>query len=303
VGEVGEVKGVGEVEGAMDSDSGNTPDAATSHQPRSTLSLDEALERCENMMRVRPCVMQDRTNGVVGCAWVVRRHVLSKVRLFAHSYLGGGDALMLNLWLGASLPQRGRPAPPLPIASEHPLQRYLFDPSGPFAKPLQTYRKRLHHHLQLPLQCAYLPCTLLHLYHGELASRRTEKERFQLWQQRRFQSVKHVRTGEAGRYEVHRAPSVTSATLSPSAPSAVVFQWTPDFRTTGINTDALATFERSHSVREKALLRMAKVRRCMEALRTQVAEVVTVERRSGAQEAAAHLELSAMMRGCLAAFG
>lgn len=303
-----------------------TPDTTTPESPNApptpptSLSHDEALERCETMMRLRPSVMRDRNQGVVGCAWVVRRHVLSKVALFSHTYLGGGETLMLNLWLGMPLPQRGRPLPPFPVGSNHPLQRYLFDPNGSFAKPLQLYRKRLHNHLNLPLQCAFLPCTLLHLYHGELASKRTEHERFQLWQQRRFHTGRHVRSGNTEALAVYTQPSATdtdtatvtatnttattaTATTAPHMPSGLVFQWTPEFRSTGINTDALATFERSHTVREKALLRMAKMHRCMEALRAHVAEVVTVEHRSGEQEAAAHRELSEMMQGCLAAFG
>lgn len=243
----------------------------------SSLSLEDAVERCERMMRLRKSVMRNPQDGVVGGAWVVRKHVVTKVPLFAHTYMGGGDALMLNLWLGAvsTIPHR------LPVHASNELQKYYFHPNSTFARPLQRYRKKLSYNLQLPLHCTYIPCTLLHLYHGELASKRTHAERYQLWKQRRFHAGRDV---------------VASSTHTG------IFEWTESFRSSGINTDLQSSLERSHSVREKALLRMAKVHRCMDSLREQIRDVVSVDRTAAVQEATAHQELSNMMRKCLEAF-
>lgn len=241
------------------------------------LPLDDALDRCEQMMRVRPGVLRSRGDGVVGSAWVVRRHVLSQVPLFRDTVVGGGDALLLNTWFGASSSApRG-----LPVCGGSDLQQYYFHPTSTYARALGRHCKRLRHNLQLPLRCAFLPITLMHLYHGELASKRTHDERHQLLKLRRFQ---------LGR-DLVAHPDVSG-----------LVRWSDRFRATGINADMIATFERSHTVREKALLRMAKVRRCMDTLKAQVADVVHSEKAMATQEGSAHAELSQMMRQCLQAF-
>jgi hypothetical protein len=241
------------------------------------LSLDDACDRCERMMRVRPSVLRDRQNGVVGCAWVVRRHILTQVPLFAEAVTGGGEALMLNMWLGAvSTSPHG-----LPVCGHHDQQKYYFSPTSTFARAIRRHHKRLARNVQLPLHGASLPLTLVHLYHGELATKRTHNERFHLLRQRRFQCSRDL-------------------IAHPSVPG--LLRWSDALRASGINSDLRSTFERSHSVREKALLRMAKVRRCMDTLKAQVTAVVSTEKVLATQEGSAHAELSHVMRKCLRAF-
>ena len=244
-------------------------DAQDNHTPP-TLDYDDAVDRCEQMLRLRPCIMRDRTNGVTGGAWVARKCTLDAVPFFAQTYIGGGDDLTLNLL------QNGADVRTFPVLND--MQRWYLQT---YAKPLQRYRKRLQMRAQLPMRCAYLPCTLLHLYHGELATKKTHLERHHLLLHRRFHPSHHVR---------------------PHHEHTGLYEWTDAFRETGINAELRTSLERSHSAREKVLLKLAKMHKCMDEVRQHVHGAVQLDTACSAQVASAHAELSAMMRACLAAF-
>lgn len=244
----------------------------------STLSYEDAYDRCQAMLRVQPGAARAGGRGVHGCALVMRKHVLDTLGLFRHTYTGDGEATLLNLCLGAT-PGHAN-APPV-LAADTSSQRALFGPRSTYAKYVLRHH-RMHKRLfKGPAQIGHLPCPLVHLYHGELATKATAAERHALLVQRDFNPQRH--------------------TVSVAETTELV-EWSDAFRATGINAALRASFERSHSVREKALLRCAKVRHCMAELQTQVHALVHDDTRAASTEASAHNELAAMMQACLQAF-
>lgn len=237
------------------------------------LSPDEAICKCEKMARVRPAIMMDH-KGVTGCVWVARASVIRSCGFFQHSYIGGGHGVLLNLLQGATH------ARALPVSDNH-LQRYYFQERGPFARNLMRYRKKWQMHTSLPARLACLPCTLLHLHHGELEKRTTHIERFRFLHTKQFNATRHVCAN----------PEVSG-----------LLMWSQAFRTTGVNHEMLQSFERSQTVRDKVLLRMERTRRCMNTIKTQVASLQHTQVEKEQTDDRSHHALHVLLKECLRAF-
>jgi hypothetical protein len=217
--------------------------------------------------------------GVTGTAWVARRSLITKLRFFEHAVVGGGDDLQLNLWLGAT-DRRSLPA------IQNPQQHWYFgegrDPQqAGLRRALQRYRKRLRALVPPPAKCAYLPCTLVHLYHGELATKQTAVERYGHLLHRGFRASVHLR---------------------PHPQHPELLAWADDFRDASLQKDLVQSLERSQSVREQTLLKLAKLQRCLREAHQNVRGVLQLQAGTGAREQGACQELAGAMRACLAAF-
>jgi hypothetical protein len=260
------------------------PTDASDATPR--LSLVEAVTRCRGLARVRGGVMANggrRTTtgvlaGVTGCAWVGRRATVTKMRFMGHVVAGGGSDVQLNLWLGATNRRS--------LVVTHEQQRWYFgegrEPEhAGLRRVLGRYRKRLHATVPPPAKCAHLPCTLVHLYHGELATKRTALERHYHLLHRGFQITTHLR----------------SHLVYPD-----ILEWTDAFRDTGVHADLRASFERSQSVREQVLRKLAKMQRCLTEVHQNVHGMLQLESGAAVHDRTTHHELHGAMRACLKAF-
>ena len=262
------------------------PDAPPPDAPPTDLAT--AVARCQTLARVRKSVMASggqrhattgSVRGVTGTAWVARRSLITKLRFFEHAVVGGGDDLQLNLWLGAT-DRRSLPA------IQNPQQHWYFgegrDPQqAGLRRALQRYRKRLRALVPPPAKCAYLPCTLVHLYHGELATKQTAVERYGHLLHRGFRASVHLRP-------------------HPQYPELLA--WADDFRDASLQKDLVQSLERSQSVREQTLLKLAKLQRCLREAHQNVRGVLQLQAGTGAREQGACQELAGAMRACLAAF-
>ena len=240
-------------------------------------SDEEAIRKCERMARVRPSIMMDR-QGVAGYMWVARARAIQSCGFFQHSYIGGGHGLLLNLLQGATH-TRATPVA-LPVV-DNPLQRYYFQERGPFARNLMRYRKKWQMHTSLPARLACLPCTLMHLHHGELEKRTTHIERFQFLHTKQFNATRHVCAN----------PEVSG-----------LLMWSQAFRATGVNQEMQQSFERSQTVRDMVLLRMERTRRCMNTIRTQVASLQNTRVEKEQTDDRSHHALHLLLKECLRAF-
>ena len=250
--------------------------------------LTSAVAKCQTLARVRKSVMANggqrhattgSVRGVTGTAWVARRSLITKLRFFEHAVVGGGDDLQLNLWLGAT-DRRSLPA------VVNPQQHWYFgegrDPQqAGLRRALQRYRKRLRTLVPPPAKCAYLPCTMVHLYHGELATKQTAVERYGHLLHRGFRATVHLRP-------------------HPQHPDLLA--WADDFRDANLQKDLVQSLERSQSVREQTLLKLAKLQRCLREAHHNVCGVLQLQAGTGAREKGACQELAGAMRACLAAF-
>lgn len=254
-----------------------------------TTDLASAVATCRTLARVRKSVMASggqrhattgSVRGVTGTAWVARRSLITKLRFFEHAVVGGGDDLQLNLWLGAT-DRRSLPA------VQNPQQHWYFgegrDPQqAGLRRALQRYRKRLRALVvPPPAKCAYLPCTLVHLYHGELATKQTAVERYGHLLHRGFRASVHLR---------------------PHPQHPELLAWADDFRDASLQKDLVQSLERSQSVREQTLLKLAKLQRCLREAHQNVRGVLQLQAGTGAREQGACQELAGAMRACLAAF-
>lgn len=246
-------------------------DDATQNSTRMTPN--EAIRKCEKMARVRPSVMAN-PNGAVGCVWVARTRTITACGFFQHAYMGGGEALLLNMLQGSAHPLDLR-------VVDNAMQRYYFMERGPFARNLMRYRKKWRAHTTIPAQFAYLPCTLVHLHHGELEKRTTHVDRFQLLVNRQFHASRHVCAN----------PEVSG-----------LLMWSKQFRTTGINPEMLRSLERSQTVRDKVLLRIARTQRCLQTMREQMATLQHDEDTQIQKEHKSHRHVHSVLQQCLQAF-
>ena len=216
--------------------------------------------------------------GVTGCAWVARRVTITKLKFFAHGIIGGGDDIHFNLWLGAT-DRRSLPA------IMHEQQRWYFgegkhnDHAG-MRRILHRYRKRLQVHVKVPATCAYLPCTLVHMYHGELESKQVTLKRHYHLVHRQFRASIHTQQHPEFRE---------------------LLTWTDDFRDPSLQTDLRLSFERSQSVREQVLLKLANMKRCLEDAHRNVRNMLQLETASQMNEETTRHELISTMRTCLQA--
>ena len=271
---------------APPTDDAPPPDAPPPDAPPTDLAT--AVARCQTLARVRKSVMASggqrhattgSVRGVTGTAWVARRSLITKLRFFEHAVVGGGDDLQLNLWLGAT-DRRSLPA------IQNPQQHWYFgegrDPQqAGLRRALQRYRKRLRALVPPPAKCAYLPCTLVHLYHGELATKQTAVERYGHLLHRGFRASVHLR---------------------PHPQHPELLAWADDFRDASLQKDLVQSLERSQSVREQTLLKLAKLQRCLREAHQNVRGVLQLQAGTGAREQGACQELAGAMRACLAAF-
>lgn len=238
------------------------------------MTSEEAIRKCEKMARVRPAIMSDRKGGVTGCAWVARARHIRSCGFFHHAYVGGGDAVLLNLLQGAVNSRA------LPVVNND-MQRYYYQERGPFSRNLLRYRKKWLMHTTLPARFAYLPCTLLHLHHGELEKRTTHTDRFRLLFEKQFNVSRHV-------------------CANPKAPGMLM--WSQAFRATGINSELLKSLERSQTVRDKVLLRVARTRCCLEQMKQQMTTLQHTEADKVQAEHKNHQQLRSLLQQCLVAF-
>ena len=273
-----------EVEG--DGSTVPTDSASTSTGP--TTDLVSAVDTCRTLARVRKSVMASggqrhtatgSVRGVTGTAWVARRSLITKLRFFEHAVVGGGDDLQFNLWLGAT-DRRSLPA------VQNALQHWYFgegrDPQqAGLRRALQRYRKRLRALVPPPAKCAYLPCTLVHLYHGELATKQTAVERYGHLLHRGFRASVH---------------------LKPHPQHPELLTWADDFRDASLQKDLVQSLERSQTVREQTLLKLAKLQRCLREAHQNVRGVLQLQADTGVREQGACQELAGAMRACIAAF-
>lgn len=284
-----------ECPGKEEATTATTTDTATStdHPPPPSptsppIDLATAVTKCRTLARVRKSVMASggqrhpttgSVRGVTGTAWVARRSLITKLRFFEHAVVGGGDDLQLNLWLGAT---NRRTLP----AVQNPQQHWYFgegrDPQqAGLRRALQRYRKRLRALVPPPAKCAYLPCTLVHLYHGELATKQTAVERYGHLLHRGFRASVHLR---------------------PHPQHPELLAWADDFRDASLQKDLVQSLERSQSVREQTLLKLAKLQRCLREAHQNVRGVLQLQAGTAAREQGACQELAGAMRACLAAF-
>lgn len=239
------------------------------------MTSEEAIRKCEKMARVRPAIMSNRNRGVVGCAWVARARHLQSCGFFPHTYVGGGEAVLLNLLQGAVNSKD------LPVVN-NAMQRYYYQERGPFSRNLLRYRKKWLMHTTLPARFAYIPCTLIHLHHGELEKRTTHTDRFRLLSDKQFNASRHV-------------------CANPKAPGMLM--WSPAFRaSSGINSEMLKSLERSQTVRDKVLLRVARTQGCLEQIKQQIVSLRRTEADNVAEEHKSHLQLQSLLQQCLEAF-
>lgn len=241
--------------------------------PPSIMTYEEAINKCTRMARIRKSIMCDPHRGVTGCAWVGRAKHIKACGFFSHSYMGGGDDLMLNLLLGAMSSRM------LPVIAND-MQRYYFLERGPFARHIMRYRKKWQMQTGIPARCAYLPCTLIHLHHGELEKKNTHILRYAFFQQRQFNATRHVCA-----HQQHRG----------------IVQWSDSFRRLGINQMMLTSFERSQTVRDRVLLRMAKTQKCLTDMKKQMSIVVTSQSTKNEHATQNHQHVSNLLQKCLSA--
>ena len=128
------------------------------------------------------------------------------------------------------------------------------------------------------IHCAYLPCTLMHLYHGELASKKTKHNRHNMFKSKNFNLYSHVQV----------------------LPECRTFlQWTDAFRQTGINQEFKASLERNQSVRDKILLRRAKTQKCLLEMKKHVHHVHQCKEQNTQQEKQSNEHLESILKHCL----
>lgn len=254
----------------------------------STASTDDVIAACRKMARVRNSLMANggkrhsKTGnmlGVTGCAWVARRALITKLRFFEHAIVGGGNDVQLNLWLGAS----GRQS--LPVVNNQ-LQQWYFGEGrdtlqAGLRRVLLRYRKRVRAYLSIQPKCAYLPFSVIHLYHGELATPRTATERFGHLMQRQFRANVHLQA------HGHHPELLT---------------WTDAFRDTSLQNDLKRSFERSQTVREQTLQKLGKLQQCIRDAHVSMRDVIQLQTHTGVREQCATNELVKAMRDCLHAF-
>ena len=239
-----------------------------------SLTYEEAIEKCKRMARIRKSIMCDPQYGATGCAWVTYAKHIKTCGFFGHTYMSGGDDFFLNVLQGAMSSRA------LPVVSND-IQRFYFQERGPFARHLLRYRKKWQMQTGIPVRCAYLPCTIIHLHHGELEKKHTHIQRYTLFQQRQFNTTRHVCAHPQYRGMV---------------------QWSDGFRQTGINQMLLASFERSQTVRDRVLLRMAKTQKCLADMKQHLLVVVDTQTTKSEHESQNHQKLSSVLKTCLIAF-
>lgn len=248
-------------------------------------TFDDIIATCRKIARVRNSIMANggkrhsKTGhllGVTGCAWVARRTLITKLRFFEHAIVGGGNDVQLNLWLGAS----GRQS--LPVVNNQ-LQLWYFGEGrdaiqAGLRRVLMRYRKRVRAYFSNQPKCAYLPLSIIHLYHGELATPRTATERFGYLMNRKFRASVHLQS--------HRQHSE-------------LLTWTDAFRDTTLQNDLKRSFERSQTVREKTLRKLGKIQQCIRDAHASMQDVIQLQTHTGVREQCATNELVNVMRDCL----
>lgn len=236
-----------------------------------TLTEYEAINKCKRMRRIGKCIMTDPQNGDTGSAWVARRECIAHVGFYTHTYFGCGEDVMFNILQGSQSENT------LTVI-HHDIQRYYFQEKSVFAKNIQKYRRRWMSHSGIPVKCAYLPCTLMHMYHGELASKQTKYERHNMFKSKHFNLYRHM----------------------VSNPECKDFlQWTDAFRETGINDEFKASLERNQTVRDKVLLRMAKTQKCLTEMKKHVHSVHRCKEQIKQQEEHSNDHLQSLLQNCL----
>ena len=238
------------------------------------LTFQEAIGKCYRMTRIRPSVMKDPACGIAGGVWVARREILQSCGLFQHAYVGGGDELLLNILQGASNSHTLR-------VVDNALQRYYFHEGGTFSRYIQRYRRKLLMHVSIPARFSCLPCTVVHLHHGELEKRTTPIDRYKLLCSRQFNVARHI-------------------CANPTMSGAV--QWNHAFRNTNINADFLQTLERSQTVRDTVLLRKARTQRCLQTMQAQIVALKHTETTKHNERDNSHQQLQSLLQQCLLTF-
>ena len=253
-----------------------------------TTSTDTVISTCRKIARVRNSIMANggkrhsKTGnllGVTGCAWVARRALITKLRFFEHAIVGGGNDVQLNLWLGATGCQS------LPVVNNQ-LQQWYFGEGrnaiqAGLRRVLLRYRKRIRAYLSIQPKCAYLPLSVIHLYHGELATPRTATERFGYLMHRQFRASIHLQS--------HRQYSE-------------LLTWTDSFRDTSLQNDLKRSFERSQTVREKTLQKLGRIQQCIRDAHGSMQDIIQLQTHTGVREKCATNELVNAMQDCLQAF-
>jgi hypothetical protein len=212
--------------------------------------------------------------GVTGSAWVARRECITFVGFFTHTYLGCGEDLMLNIVQGSHNENT------LSVVQTD-TQRYYFKEKGVFARHILKYRKKWLTYSGVPVRCAYLPCTLIHMYHGELASKQTRHTRHTMFTSRHFHMHRH---------------------LAPNPHCNDFIQWSEAFRKTGINHEYKASLGRNQTVRDKVLLRMAKTQKCMSEMKKHVGTVQQCKEQTKQRERTDTDHLAYVLQQCLKSF-
>ena len=256
-----------------------TPETTTektdTHEPTNkSMTYEDAIDKCTRMARIRKSIMCDSQQGVTGCMWVARAKHIKACGFFGHSYMSGGDDFLLNVLQGAMSSRA------LPIVSND-MQRYYFQERGPFARHIMRYRKKWQMQTGIPARCAYLPCTIMHLHHGELEKKNTHVARYTFFHQRHFNATRHVCA-----HRHHRG----------------AVQWTDGFRQSGVNQFMLTSFERSQTVRDKVLLRMARTQKCLEDMKKQMGVVIGAQSTKNEHTTQNYQNLASVLQHCLKAF-
>ena len=253
----------------------NEPETTTESSSQvSRLTFDEAIGKCHRMTRIKPSVMINPVKGVSGGVWVARRELLQSCGLFQYAYAGGGDALLLNLLQGATNAHTLR-------VVDDALQRYYFHEQGPYTRYLQRYRRKLMMHCSIPAQFACFECTLMHLHHGELEKRTTPVDRLHLLQSRQFNASRHICAN----------PKMSG-----------IVQWNNAFRDTNINAEFLQSLERSQTVRDKVLLRMARTQRCLQTMQSQMTALKHTETTKQTENDKSRRQMQTLLQQCLLTF-
>ena len=247
------------------------------------LSLANAVEKCKEYARISKSVIAMNRRGkdgsmlgVTGCAWVARARTLKTMKLFSHTMVGGGDDLHLNLWLGTTTSNGLR-------GINTNQQRWYFGErqdakNAGLRHILARYRKKMQSVMSLPAKLGCLPFTLVHIFHGELENKSIAQQRYEYLIQREFRASSHI--------QLH--PTVQDC-----------YAWSDSFRESSLQADMKISLERSQSVREKVLLRVAKMQRFLYETQQNVEDLLKMEATTIMQGEDVHQNLSTVLRNCL----
>ena len=237
------------------------------------MSTHMVIQKCEMMNRIKKGILAQPDNGTTGTAWVMRAKHLHACGFFVYAIVGGGNDVMMNIWQGA------KDHFWLPVIDNH-LQKYYFQKDYIYSTYIQNYRKKCQRSFGLHAQCACLPITFVHLFHGELESKHTANQRYKLLKNNNIQPSRNI---------------------EPIPSWSPIMRWCKLHVTkhTSLNQSIMQSLERCQSVRDKVLIRAERTKKCLLKMKTLTTHVLDNTVKQKEEQQLACTSLQAKIKKCM----